>query len=676
MSSRKPRIITCCSNFATCSRCVPTTSRLPSTRHISSTATRQNKPTSSSAESAEHTQGIGITGSERLFKDALREEAEEEQAALSSKKGDRAPTGADKLLQDALHLKKEEQNALSRASRTQDPNDPVWTGEERVQDTVLRMVMDKYKPLRISLGDASKNPADEKIRSGIQQPSAPGTLAGHGPSNLFVPPGTDGQHEDGRKLPKTPDEKPWRAVYVRPVGLGVGAGEDFQPSIYYGQFLKSSSGLTKGGSSEMRSKLKAAGVNVGALPLDDPKAMSQLRQGVKVAERRGKLLPARDNVLDYQISRLNPNFSSTSDNTESDVMRGDELSDTNRDLQYQLGHAQGWDSVIEKRIKAALDSGLFKENKLRGKPIKRDMEEKNPFLAREEYFMNRIVKRQGAAPPWVELNIELESELSHWRTRFTESWIRRASRMITTSSTLAQGLEPLPLTAKVGPNAVAGVQIRAEREEVDPKIDPTKTGAEAKLVLEVPAARTPGEQRLVEVATQYRDAGWEKREKAYHVHELKRLNDLIRKHNHLAPFTARKGLMVLDVELGHMYTRALPKLVYEISSLLHAKVNGGNAARKDGWDDNLEKNHGGLVTYDMWGREIRPSKEEGRETEKGMLDGWFGSAIGSSGNGKAAIHGGHGDNGGEKAGEDKVMNLRLIEAIQKSLRWARQQIRT
>ena len=29
--------------------------------------------------------------------------------------------------------------------------------------------------------------------------------------------------------------------------------------------------------------------------------------------------------------------------------------------------------------------------------------EKNPFVSREEFLMNRIVQRNGAAPPWVEL---------------------------------------------------------------------------------------------------------------------------------------------------------------------------------------------------------------------------------------------------------------------------------
>lgn len=39
----------------------------------------------------------------------------------------------------------------------------------------------------------------------------------------------------------------------------------------------------------------------------------------------------------------------------------------------------------------------------RGQPLMRSIEETNPFIAREEFLMNRIVQRNGAAPPWVEV---------------------------------------------------------------------------------------------------------------------------------------------------------------------------------------------------------------------------------------------------------------------------------
>lgn len=553
------------------------------------------------------------------------------------------------MLADALRLEESESAILSTKSRQPDPTDPIWTGEERVQDTILRMVMDKYKPLRLP-HDPEKNPADEKIKAGIQTPSSslsPTTSSsgdGEEGFQLFAEPGTSGDHEDGRKLPKTPDAKPWRAVYVRPAHLmGGKAAEEFQPSIYYGQFLQSSSSSAPT-SSDIRTKLKSVGINPSTVPVDDPKALAKLRSSIATAQRRGKLLRARESVLDYQLS------------LPRQEMKGDEVSDVSSNLQLQLGHAQGWDSVIEKRIKQALSSPGFRENKLRGKPIQRDMEEKNPFLAREEYFMNRIVKRQGAAPAWVELNMELESEVSGWKGRLDDGWIRRASRMITTSSTLADGLEAFPLDTTI---------------EANPDKD-SGTWIDGKQIL-LPQPTTPGSQRLLDVASRYRDAEWEARESSYHQIELKRLNDLIRKHNHLAPFTARKGLMVLDIELTNMYARTLPKLVFEISSILRSKMEGRRGTRKDGWDELLNK-EGGVVEYDVWGREVRKETGgKGGKMGKGWLDGWLGSGVGSR-SGDAAGQGGQGGMGGNSGQEVEVQNLGLLAAIQKSLHWARQRI--
>ena len=54
-------------------------------------------------------------------------------------------------------------------------------------------------------------------------------------------------------------------------------------------------------------------------------------------------------------------------------------------------------------IQRARSKGVFNGVKGRGKPLVRMQEESNPFIAREEFLMNRIVQRNGAAPPWVEV---------------------------------------------------------------------------------------------------------------------------------------------------------------------------------------------------------------------------------------------------------------------------------
>ena len=57
---------------------------------------------------------------------------------------------------------------------------------------------------------------------------------------------------------------------------------------------------------------------------------------------------------------------------------------------------------IDILMQQARNEGHFRTIKGRGKPLSRDTEHSNPFIAREEFLMNRIVQRQGAAPPWVE----------------------------------------------------------------------------------------------------------------------------------------------------------------------------------------------------------------------------------------------------------------------------------
>lgn len=547
-------------------------------------------------------------------------------------------TGADKLMRDALLSEEEEEAAMARKQRIQDPNDPVWTGEERVQDTVLRMVMDKYKPLRVKIADDGTHPADAKIQAGIQTPGRTQS----GPDTAVVSlngPKGEGEHEDGRRLPKTPDARPWRAVYVRPSHL-LGSGAEDTPSVYYGQYLQSSASSSRlptgTPSSDLRQKLKRAGVNAAALPLDNPKAMNQLRQGLKMAERRGKLLKARDSVIDYTLAKPQG-----SHHHDDGVGEKDPSADPN--LQLQLGQARGWASVVEERIKAAQEAGLFKENKLRGKPITRDIEERNPFLGREEFFMNRIVKRQGAAPPWVELNMALESELASWKERMTDAWVRRASRMITTSPLLRAGMEPLPAQ-----NLTAAAQ-------------PKETDSAP-----MPASQSAGQQKLVEVATRYRDMEWEDRERSYHKFEIKRLNDLIRNHNHLAPFTARKGLLMLDMELKAMYARSLPELIHRLSELLEQERN----PRAPRLDTGLDANPYGLptVTYDIWGREIKA-------TDPVRAGGWLGRA---STDGDKDGHTPNTDyepnNDVHRRKRSRPQGQGLLVVLRKSVEWARERI--
>ena len=49
-------------------------------------------------------------------------------------------------------------------------------------------------------------------------------------------------------------------------------------------------------------------------------------------------------------------------------------------------------------------------------------DERNPFIGREEFLVNRIVQRSGAAPPWVELQAG--------KSRFIPVFVYRLSNTI------------------------------------------------------------------------------------------------------------------------------------------------------------------------------------------------------------------------------------------------------
>jgi hypothetical protein len=70
-----------------------------------------------------------------------------------------------------------------------------------------------------------------------------------------------------------------------------------------------------------------------------------------------------------------------------------------------------YEGFIEEKIKKAREQGLFTNVKGRGQPLPKDDDEGNPFISREDFLINRILKTQDAAPPWIELQ-KGESPLS------------------------------------------------------------------------------------------------------------------------------------------------------------------------------------------------------------------------------------------------------------------------
>jgi DnaJ family protein C protein 28 len=459
----------------------------------------------------------------------------------------------------------EEEAAAGRRSlldeqRYKMAQEPVWTGEERMQDTILRMVMDKYKPLRVDGSTAGQHPADVKL-STIQKPSmlSSPSFGREAPeaalvdveqiSSVLPPPG-----EDGRRLEKTPHDKPWAAVYVNPMRRE-GDGSTLMPSVHYGKYIglpRSSSNRILPKTASGKERLKMAGIKTETLPLDDRNKMRAIREGVRRWDRAGRMRGVKEEAFNYRRMREEQREKGGAalmeeeleeDLYDSGVLKeGEEMKLTSGSSDSKPGEAviamsggRGYSSLANERIERMMNTDYFRRNSLRGKPFERDIHAMNPFLKGEERIMNRLIQKQGASPPWVELNSQVESETNDWRTRTIDNWVRRASRMILSSSHLRRGLEPIRLDTAATISSLEGMSLSA------------------------------GQKKLITLVEQYRDAEWVAKEASYHEVSLKEVNNVIRKYNVVAPSSVRKGLLTRERELQRAFEDGRIRLIRQLS---------------------------------------------------------------------------------------------------------------
>ncbi|KAJ7159831.1 hypothetical protein C8R43DRAFT_853415, partial [Mycena crocata] len=355
-------------------------------------------------------------------------------------------TGSAKLFADAAQEEAQPESP-SRVRRVEEAN---WTGDERIEDTVLRMLVDKYKPLRTG----TIQTAEQKLRKSPPRvtqyyPDAPPVSSTPRPT-ANPPPG--GSWASVPLLPPgPPGHRPWHTEFKVP--------DHATSSVRFARFPLASPTPRPNGDIEQTRKTEK-----------------------ELNKKLGRLARARESTLDYRLGH----GTQGKRNAPSGPSRINPV------------NMKGWTSLIEDRIEQARRAGLFASVKGRGKPIVRAAEESNPFIAREEFLMNRIVLRNGAAPPWVQLQNELDAALHTFRHLLLDGWTRHAVRALTLD----------------GLNAAGDVR-------------------------------------------EFRDPAWVAREATYHTAALAEVNDRVRKYNALAPYAVRRPLYTLDAELAGVYARAI-----------------------------------------------------------------------------------------------------------------------
>lgn len=172
--------------------------------------------------------------SAKLFADAQREEAESESTSTRSSQ--------------LPFLEKQHEN---------------WTGDESIQDSVLRMLMDKYKPLRTG----SIQSADQKLKR------APPPVSLTSPIVSSLKPSTGSWDEP--LLPSIPGHQPWLTQFKAP--------SHNASSIKLAQIPPPISARPP-----------------SSLPIDE-RAQRLERENRKRMQQAGRLTQAKESTLDYRL---------------------------------------------------------------------------------------------------------------------------------------------------------------------------------------------------------------------------------------------------------------------------------------------------------------------------------------------------------------------------------------
>ncbi|TKA51588.1 hypothetical protein B0A53_05269 [Rhodotorula sp. CCFEE 5036] len=360
------------------------------------------------------------------------------------------------------------------------PDPDAWRGEESRERMLKRILEDQYKPLRVK-GYQKPIPQPAPLPSQAFETAEPTVISTPTRSTSSESPGP---------------QNPWDVVFRPP--------EHYNPLPGYRATDPNGTGTISARKAAIAAARKDASLS------SRPSAFKKQR-----------LANAYERSLDYRGGVRRPSGSVRSGLGSGggfDLMSGRGVSvpvheqQSGQNAGGQAQDFQVWEGWLEEKIKQARKDGVFDKVQGRGKPIQRDHAESNPFIDRTEFLMNRILKTQEAAPPWIEMQKELDAALSAFRTELRSNWTRRAIRIRST-----EGL----------------------------------TGAVVR-----------------EVRDGWTDPEWIAREKGYHEVSLQALNEMTRKYNIIAPYNVRRPLLTVANELREAFSSCAPTIAAELQRRL------------------------------------------------------------------------------------------------------------
>ena len=260
-----------------CSRSVLRPRSIPRTAACLPLTSKNARNASTQRPNADH------SASSKLFEDAAREEAEEEAAAQRS-------------------------STLSMLESQQEN----WTGDEPIQHAVLRMLVDKYKPMR----SGPIRTAEQKLKETPPQVHLAGSH-----TNMLV------EEEPSAVMTRTREEAPTRRyVPGEPILPGVEGHRPWHTTFTVPSHATSS---VRYGNIPPPRPARAP----SPLPLDE-KARRKERETKKRMEQGTRLSRARESTIDYRLG-----------------IKGAAAEQFRRPNPVSL---KGWASLVEDRIEACV----------------------------------------------------------------------------------------------------------------------------------------------------------------------------------------------------------------------------------------------------------------------------------------------------------------------------------
>lgn len=148
--------------------------------------------------------------------------------------------------------------------------------------------------------------------------------------------------------------------------------------------------------------------------------------------KQNRIMDAKDAAFYYSSERKYPTPTPTPSNKKETTQLGDKkVFTTGKDIDWD-----DWDTretpisindlgvLADARIRSAMVKGQFDHLPGRGKPLKKDPLLNNPFVDTTEHFLNKIIQHNGAAPPWIMMQQEVDADVDILRTQMNTAMKR------------------------------------------------------------------------------------------------------------------------------------------------------------------------------------------------------------------------------------------------------------